>query len=197
MATETTASGALPPVALPAFKSPPSRRDPTDPPLTPVPASNAPTPPSGPQAGPSDPSDPPSPSGPLSSLRSRLSGSQTPSGDSDGAPLGSTSTEPRPRRRPGGDPVVVAQTLAGLVVVVVGFLAVRLYGRGLVLREPTPAELDEITKPIGRIAVRYLPMDALNPDLLDATQAVAATHKYVRRGPLVTPRTDDYQPPED
>jgi len=175
---------------LPTFKAPPSRNPDLDRPLPPV------DPPEG-TASSASPSGSPEPTtSPRPSLLNRLSSNGSQSGESDAQPPGITSTDRSTRRKPGGDPKVVAETLAGLVLVVVGIVAGRLWVRGRQLREPTPAELADITEPLGRIAVRHLPMDAFSPDLADATQAVAATHRYVRRGPLVTRRADDTEPLE-
>lgn len=94
--------------------------------------------------------------------------------------------------------------LAGIVAIVGGWVALRLASRGRALRAPSPTQLDDITKPLGRIAVRHLPMDALGPDFTDVLQAAAATNAYVletdphtgRRKPLVT-RTAVEQPLTD
>ncbi len=88
---------------------------------------------------------------------------------------------------------MVAGVLAGIVAIVGGWVALRLASRGRSLRPPTPTQLDDITKPLGRIAVRHLPMDALGPDFTDVLQAAAATNAYVletdqdgHRKPLVS-----------
>lgn len=66
--------------------------------------------------------------------------------------------------------------------------------RGLALRMPTDGELEDITEPLGRVAVRHLPMELLSPDIRDSTSSARALYGYLRREdePLIGRR--DYAP---
>lgn len=86
-----------------------------------------------------------------------------------------------------GDPDVAARVLAGVAGLVISATAIWAARRSLLLRQPTPRQLDEICEPLGRISVRWLPMAKLGPDIVDATQAVYATRDYVFDGPMITP----------
>ena len=76
--------------------------------------------------------------------------------------------------------------LVGMLAVVLSTLGLVLRRRGAHLRQPTPRQLDDIARPVGRILVRYLPLDVVGPTLVDATEAAAATHAYALDGPLLT-----------
>jgi hypothetical protein len=77
--------------------------------------------------------------------------------------------------------------VAGLLAILATTAAAVLYRRGRQLRQPTPGQLDDIASPIGRILVRYLPLDTVGATLVDVTEAAAATHAYALDGPLVVP----------
>jgi hypothetical protein len=85
---------------------------------------------------------------------------------------------------PGGDPAEVGALLGGLLVLALGAYAGFLKKRGGYFRMPTENERDDITLPLGRIAVRHLPMHLVGPDLKDFAESGAATHSYVTAGPL-------------
>jgi len=85
---------------------------------------------------------------------------------------------------PGGDPEQVAALFGGLLVLALGAYAGLLKKRGGYFRMPTEDERDDITVPLGRIAVRHLPMHMIGPDLKDIAESGAATHSYVTAGPL-------------
>lgn len=107
----------------------------------------------------------------------------------------STDDDPSPRtristsRKPGGDPVMVAQVLGGLLLLLTGTLAVLASRQGKTFRQPTPRQRDDIAEPLARIAVRHLPLEALGPDLADATAAAVSVHSYVMAGPLTAKQT--------
>jgi len=85
---------------------------------------------------------------------------------------------------PGGDPGEVAALFSGLLVLALGAYAGLMKKRGGYFRMPTETERDDITIPLGRIAVRHLPMQMIGPDLKDIAESGAATHAYVSAGPL-------------
>lgn len=123
-----------------------------------------------------DPSEPPSPDQwPPDSVL-----------EHDESPTDSPPTPTSTRRRPGGEPHMVAQVLGGLLLLLTGTLGVLLARQGRTLRQPTPAQRDGMAEPVARIAVRHLPLDALGPDLADATAAVVAVHGYIADGALIT-----------
>jgi hypothetical protein len=181
------------PAALPVFAEPPSRQ--LDPSLPPVPA---------PPQAPQETASGPQPSGPLETAKRLLSParqpasqltpeeSSTPADPSSTAPGTGTSTDRKPRAwKPGGDPTEAGETIAGAITILTGILAARLALRGRHLRTPTVRERDEIAMPIGRILVRWLPMNLLGKDLKDATQAAAATQNYLTNGPLISRGAQD------
>lgn len=106
-------------------------------------------------------------------------------------PLSPMSEPPHARTRTSsagrGDPRVAGRLFAGLLAILSGTAAWVFYRRGRHLRQPTPRQLDDIGQPLGRILVRYLPLDVVGPTLVDATEAAAATHAYLLDGPLVEP----------
>ena len=86
------------------------------------------------------------------------------------------------------------------MLLIAGLSALARVTRGLELRTPTPRQRDDVAEPLARIACRHLPMDAVGPDLLDATTAAAALHTYALDGPLITrPAADpgDLPDPEE
>lgn len=175
-----------PAATVPMFAAPPSQR--LDDPLPTVPAATPTSTTTGtPQSPPQSPSEP--------SLRQRLNTalgrdvhlSELPKPDaprSDGAPSPRTATSTEPRFKPGGDPQKVGETLAGLLLIVSGFVAVRMARRGRQFRRPTLKQAQDIAFPIGRIMTRHLPMDVFGEDVFDAAQSAAATQAYIEAGPL-------------
>lgn len=101
--------------------------------------------------------------------------------DDDPSPRTRISTS----RKPGGDPRMVAQVLGGLLLLLTGTLAMLASRQGKSFRQPTPQQRDDIADPLARIAVRHLPLEALGPDLADATAAAVSVHSYVMDGPLI------------
>jgi len=85
---------------------------------------------------------------------------------------------------PGGDPEDVAALFGGLLVLVLGIYAGAMKRRGGYFRMPSEEERDDIVTPLGRIATRRLPMHLIVPDLKDVAESGAATHAYVKAGPL-------------
>jgi hypothetical protein len=85
---------------------------------------------------------------------------------------------------PGGDPEQVAALFGGLLVLALGMYAGLVKRKGGYFRMPSETERDDITVPLGRIAVRHLPMQLIGPDLKDIAESGAATHSYVTAGPL-------------
>ena len=121
-------------------------------------------------------------SSPLSDLDDEPSEYEEPA-----SPRTTTST----RRKAGGDPRQVAQVIGGLLILLTGTLALLANQRGRTFRQPTARQRDDIAEPLARIAVRHLPLDALGPDLADATAAAVALHSYVMDGPLTPPISAD------
>lgn len=178
-----TSSPSLPPSLIPMF-APPTTTPATRPPLNDPLTVELETP-------------PPSPAS--ASAPGGVAGDSPPP-NTDGASR-RTSTSTDRRLRPGGDPEKVAQAFGGLLVLLIAGLGSLLrLTRGLELRSPTPRQRDDVAEPLARIACRHLPMDALGPDLLDATTAAAALHTYALDGPLITrPAVDhgDLPDPEE
>lgn len=162
-----------PVIGLPMFRQPPGQSDeplPTVP--GPIPAQTW-----GPAQGPltasqteeNDDSDPLAPLPPLP------------------APEGRTRTSFIGRAHGSGDPRVAARTIAGLLALFFGMATVVARRRDRVVRHPTRQQMNDFTEPLGRILVRYLPLDVIGVTLADVTQAAAAGHQYVLDGPLVGP----------
>lgn len=125
--------------------------------------------------------------GPSPTAPDQLDGSPGLGEDLESRPSGlRTKTSSASERKGSGDPALVADVLAvalGLALVGVGFLVSRRQGK--VLRQPTDEQLDEIAEPLGRIAVRHLPLAKLDRDFLDAIAAAKAGKNYVSDGPLI------------
>lgn len=94
-----------------------------------------------------------------------------------------------------GDPKVGARVVAGLIALACGVAFTAFSRRGLIFRQPTREQVDDVANPLGAIIARHLPLDIVGPDLLDATAAAAAAHGYVIDGPLIT--RPDSPLPED
>ena len=94
-----------------------------------------------------------------------------------------------------GDPKVGARVVAGLIALACGVAFTMFARRGLIFRQPTRGQVDDVADPLGAIIARHLPLDVVGPDLLDATAAAAAAHGYVIDGPLVV-RPDSPLPEE-
>jgi len=122
---------------------------------------------------------------------------QTPPPDDAPPPLPAPSPERPGRTRTSsvGDPRVGARVVAGLIALACGVAFTVFSRRGLIFRQPTRGQVDDIADPLGAIIARHLPLDVVGPDLLDATAAAAAAHGYVIDGPLIT--RPDSPLPED
>jgi hypothetical protein len=83
-----------------------------------------------------------------------------------------------------GEPRQAARILAGVFWMGLRMAQGILYRRGRWFRLPDQQQMDDIAGPLGRILVRYLPLDVVGPTLVDATEAVAAGHAYTMAGPL-------------
>lgn len=94
-----------------------------------------------------------------------------------------------------GDPKVGARVVAGLIALACGVAFTLFSRRGLVFRQPTRGQVDDIADPLGQIIARHLPTEIIGPDLLDGTAAAAAIHGYIIDGPLV--ERPDSPLPED
>lgn len=96
-----------------------------------------------------------------------------------------------------GDPKTAAEVIAGLLSLALGAAAWWAARRRLSFRQPTPSQLTDITTPLGNLAARHLPTEVINRDLVDATHAAGAMHRYLTDGPLLArepeplPRGDD------
>jgi len=163
--------------------APPVTRQPSDPLLTesPIPGPSPSDNPTRTTSGPTvDPAAPPSPS------------------TDDASPRTRTSTEPR--WKAGGDPDVTAKALGGLFVLLVTAVSLLYRGRGKTVRRPTDRQRDDVAVPLARVACHHLPMDLLNPDLLDGIAAATAVYDYATDGPLIepiTPTTNTVTPDPD
>jgi hypothetical protein len=156
-------------VPLPTFRRPPGTDDPHQPTVpSPAPSSASTT------TGPSEPvpdGDEPGPPDPMPDPSDRTG----------------TYSGSRSRRGGAGDPRQAARMVAGLLAIVATTAAAVLYRRGRLLRQPTPRQLDDISSPLGRLLVRYLPLEVVGATLVDVTEAAAASHAYALDGPLVEP----------
>ncbi|HWB34594.1 MAG TPA: hypothetical protein VHA75_01070 [Rugosimonospora sp.] len=79
-----------------------------------------------------------------------------------------------------------AKVVGGLLLAGIGLvgLVVRLRHDAR-LRKPTGKQLDDMAAPLARLALRYVPAEALSPTLLDVTGFVAATTEWLGDGPLL------------
>jgi len=99
----------------------------------------------------------------------------------------------RTRTSSGGDPRIAAQVVAGLVALACGVAYSAFRRRGLAFRQPTERQIDDFASPVGSILARWLPTEVITRDLVDATAAAGAAHRYVIDGPLVA-RYDEALP---
>lgn len=90
------------------------------------------------------------------------------------------------RSKNAGDPKVAGEVFAGLIAIVCLWAYTVAGRRGRHFRQPTEPQVDDIARPLGRIAARYLPTELINDTLVDATHAAAGVHRYVIDGPLLT-----------
>lgn len=149
--------------SLPGFAPMPSQR--LDPPLPPVPSPEGET---WPQEA-----DEPIP--------------YVPTGPKPGPGEGRTTSSAGKRRwRPGGDPEKAAQVIGGALILITGMLGGLAARRGRRFRQPTTGQRDAVAEPLGRIAVRWLPMDLLGDDFADGLEAAYAAHNYISAGPLLS-----------
>lgn len=93
---------------------------------------------------------------------------------------------PTPTSSRAGDPKLAGEVIAGLFALVCGYAAWFCGRRRMAFRQPTPREVDDIAIPLGRLAARHLPTEVISKDLVDATHAAGAVHRYLTAGPLVT-----------
>lgn len=126
-----------------------------------------------PHPGPPTPSSPPAPN--LST-------------DSDTSARVPNLEPPTPTRTSSraGDPKVAGEVIAGLFALACGYAAWFFGRRRMTFRQPTPGEVDAIAHPLGSLAARHLPTEFISKDLVDATHAAGAVHRYLIAGPLVT-----------
>lgn len=92
-----------------------------------------------------------------------------------------------------GDPKVAGEVIAGLIALACGYAAWFFGRRRRTFRQPTVHEIDDIANPLGSLAARHLPTEFISKDLVDATHAAGAVHRYLIDGPLVT-RDDEPLP---
>lgn len=84
-----------------------------------------------------------------------------------------------------GDARVASQVVAGLIALVCGVAWSAFARRNRLFRQPTEKQIDEFAGPVGAILARHLPTEIISRDLVDATAAAGAAHRYVIDGPLV------------
>src|SRR3982751_5765620 len=91
----------------------------------------------------------------------------------DAGPLPPLDPSPAPRARTdtssAGDPKVGARVIAGLIALACGIAFTAFSRRGLIFRQPTREQVDDVANPLGAIIARHLPTDIIGPDLLDGT----------------------------
>jgi hypothetical protein len=110
----------------------------------------------------------------------------SPDGSPAPPPVLSPEAPARTRTSSAGDAKVASQVVAGLVALACG-IAYGLFGRrGLHFRQPTERQIDDFAVPLGAILARHLPTEVISRDLVDATAAAGAAHRYTLDGPLVT-----------
>lgn len=85
-----------------------------------------------------------------------------------------------------GDPKTAGEVIAGLFALACGYAAWYFGRRRKTFRQPTAGEIAEISTPLGNLAARHLPTEFISKDLVDATHAAGAVHRYLIAGPLVT-----------
>jgi hypothetical protein len=100
---------------------------------------------------------------------------------------------PTPTYSRAGDPKVAGEVVAGLIALACGYAAWFFGRRRRAFRQPTSGQIDDIAKPLGNLAARHLPAEFISKDLVDATHAAGAVHRYLIDGPLVT-RDDEPLP---
>jgi hypothetical protein len=93
---------------------------------------------------------------------------------------------PTPTSSRAGDPKVAGEVLAGLFALACGYAAWFFGRRRMTFRQPTERQIDEISTPLGNLAARHLPTEFISKDLVDATHAAGAVHRYLIAGPMVT-----------
>jgi hypothetical protein len=109
-------------------------------------------------------------------------------GESPAPPPALNPDRPTPTRTSsaGSDPKVAREVVAGLIALACGIAFGLLGRRGLHFRQPTERQVDELATPLGSIIARHLPTEFISKDLVDATAAAGAAHRYVIDGPLVS-----------
>lgn len=101
-------------------------------------------------------------------------------------PIPSPDRPGRTRTFSAGDAETAKRVVAGLLAILCGAAFTAFARRGRHFRQPTQRDVDGVSTPLGRIIARHLPIDIIGPDLVDATEAVAAGHTYVLAGRIVT-----------
>lgn len=177
--TDSLPPPSLPTIPLPSFRQPSPRLDP---------------PPEGsPQESPSRPLGSPESPEPTPDLPESPDEHRPPILE----PEARTRTSWVGRGHGAGDPVQAGRVIKGALAILFRFAQAVNYRRGRWLRLPTREQLDGMANPLGRIAVRYIPMDLVGPTLADATEAVAAAHDYTLDGPLTGRLNEAPGPDED
>lgn len=87
---------------------------------------------------------------------------------------------------PRGDAKTAGEVVAGLIGILCAVAFTWAARRSWHFRQPTEPEIESVAVPLGKIAARHLPTDAIAPDLIDATRAVKGAHSYVLAGPIFT-----------
>lgn len=85
-----------------------------------------------------------------------------------------------------GDAKTAGEVVAGLIGILCAVAFTWAGRRGWAFRQPTVEQIDSVAVPLGAIAARHLPTDAIAPDVIDATKAVKGAHLYVLDGPIFT-----------
>jgi len=133
----------------------------------------------------------------LSEGRPPEAGSPSPQLDLQESPDGASPPPPVPSLDPptrtgtssgrgGANAKTAGEVLAGLVGVACGIAYTWAARRGWFFRQPTKADVDAFTQPLGEIAARHMNTDLISPDIVAGTRAVKAAHDYVLGGPMFT-----------
>jgi len=115
-----------------------------------------------------------------------------PMDDPDAGPPRPPALSPGPPTRTGtssrarGDAKTAGEVVAGLIGILCAVAFTWAGRRGWAFRQPTVEQIDSVAVPLGAIAARHLPTDAIAPDVIDATKAVKGVHLYVLDGPMFT-----------
>lgn len=108
-----------------------------------------------------------------------------------------TPTDTTSRFEPSGNPQIVGETIAGLLILAAATAATWISRRGARLRQPLPNQADAIGQPLASILCRHFPMAKIGPDIADAARTARGIADYATDGPMLTPIDPDPDPDEE